>query len=126
MLAAAQAHLPPELRRLVWEYADDTLVQYINAQDNFLYAIMCRRLANVLSDEDYRAQYNERHDAWHAYFRLHGSSLYPCLATSHHCVYSSYKHGGVPCRCRADGYARLACPEMCALCGFGQFLRKPE
>lgn len=119
MLSAAQAHLPPELRRLVFEYADDTLATFINAADDYTYHQLLVHAHCKLEDELQKWS-DAEDDAWRAYTRLHPDRY--CHAV---CAYQSTLHG------RREGCEKPTCPRDfcccdCRVCGEIRFVHKPS
>lgn len=118
LLLEVRYHLLPDLCRIVWEYADDTLANFIEAEDNLTHE------AALEWYFDYGSSYFTRgvaNKAWVVYQTLHqdvclhGSEL--CLET----IYCCFKHGK-PLLCVCRGSDPPCTPEKCHVCGYQQFV----
>lgn len=119
MLSAAQARLPPELRRLVFEYADDTLANIVKAGDDYHYHRLLK-LTGWETEDQLGKWENAVGGAWREYRNVH--SYYYC---GYQCAYQSGAHK------ETKGCTKPECTRNlhfcdCRVCGEARFLHKPS
>jgi hypothetical protein len=119
LLSAFRAHLPPELRRLAFEYADDTLAQLVNASEDYLYHKILYSLEWIQVHKCGDKEENLE-ESWRRYKELH-----PNHYCGIRCAYESAMHGQHK-GCTKPHCTRYVCMYDCPVCGETRFVHKPS